>query len=95
MIYCFTIMLAHPVVTDDAGLLDEIHEFGWGYCADDAGEATLDVLRAFGIQVKSIANRAIAGDQDFRRYPIPEMIHGLPWDLLQEASSASLERKLN
>lgn len=94
MIYCLTIVLRQQVLADGVGLLDTIHEFAWGTTADEACTATIESLRGYGLDVKEIQQRALAGDQDLRRYPIPELIHGLPWDILEEFSMTE-ERKLN
>ena len=94
MIYCFTIELSAPVATQELGPITMINEFN-GSTADQAVEATLEVLCTFGLEVKNVVRRAIAGDQDIRRYPFPEMVHGLPFRIAQEACQNSYERKLN
>lgn len=94
MIYCLTIVLSQQVLADGYGLMDTIHEFAWGSTADEACDVTIDSLRGYGLEVKEIQQRSLAGDQDLRRYPIPELIHGLPWDLLEEFSTTEI-RKLN
>lgn len=92
MIYCVVLLLFNQGRCDDGAFMAIAHEFGWGSDADEATEAAVNVLLDHGVLVRSVLSRCIASDQDLRGYPIPEMIHGLPWHLVENAPR---EKRLN